>query len=341
MSQDKEKFTSIGGQAVLEGVMMRSPNYIAIAVRKPDKKIAVKYEPYRSIAKSYPILAKPFLRGVVMLLESMIQGMKALSYSAKTSGQEEDAEEISSFAIVSSMAFAFVMGMGLFVALPHVITAFLTSDKYLSISTNSPLFHLLDGAFKMAIFLVYIWGISRLNEIKRVFQYHGAEHKSIYTFESGKPLDVVSAKTFTTLHPRCGTSFLLFLILISIAMFSILLPLFGLTNFSENAILNHSGMILAKIILMFPVAGIAYEFIKVCACRMDSGIFKALIWPGLMLQKLTTLEPEDDQLEVALVSLRQVLFLEKTGTQTAGEIEVSTLQDVGSVTAQVTDFLEA
>ncbi len=336
-----EKFTSIGGQAVLEGVMMKSPNFVAVAVRKPDHKIIVKFDPYKPWSKSFPILSKPFLRGIVTLVESMIHGMKALSYSAKMSGQEENQEEISSFAIASSMAFAFVMGMGLFVALPHAITAILTSDRYLAISTNSPIFHLLDGVFKMAIFLTYIWGISRLKEIKRVFQYHGAEHKSIYAFEAGKGLDVESAAKFTTLHPRCGTSFLLFLILISIAMFSILLPLLGLTHFSESAVLNHLGMIVAKIILMFPVAGIAYEFIKVCAFRMDSALFKALIWPGLMLQKLTTIEPDAEQLEVALVSLKQVLFLEKTGATMGGEIEITSLESMGAVKAQVNDFLEA
>lgn len=337
----KEKFTSIGGQAVLEGVMMKSPHYVAIAVRKPDGKVAVRFEPYQTWSKSYPILAKPFLRGVVTLIESMIHGMKALSYSAKVSGQEEGEEEISSFAIASSMVFAFVMGMGLFVALPHAITVLLTADRFLAISVNSPIFHLLDGIFKMAIFLAYVWGISRLKEIRRVFQYHGAEHKSIYAFESGKDLTVAQAAQFTTLHPRCGTSFLLFLILISIAMFSILLPVLGLTNFSENPILNHTGMILAKIVLMFPVAGIAYEFIKVCAFRMDSVFFKTLIWPGLMLQKLTTIEPEGDQLEVALISLKQVLFLEKSGSKTAGEIEVAGLGDIGNVIAPVSEFLEA
>jgi len=337
----KEKFTSIGGQAVLEGVMMRSPNFIAVAVRKPDQKIAVKFYPYKPWSKTYPILAKPFLRGILMLVESMIQGMKALSYSAQASGQEEGQEELSKVAIIGSMAFAFVMGMLLFVALPHGLTALLTSDRFLAISADSPLFHLLDGIFKMFIFIGYIWLISRMNEIKRVFQYHGAEHKSIYAFEAGKPLEIGDAQKFTTLHPRCGTSFLLFLILISIVMFSVMLPLLGLTHFSDVAILNHLGMIVAKIILMFPVAGIAYEFIKVCAFRMDSKIFRALIWPGLMLQKLTTIEPANDQMEVALVSLRQVLFLEKTNATASGEIIVSGLSDVGGVSAAVTEFLEA
>jgi uncharacterized protein YqhQ len=350
-------FTSIGGQAVLEGVMMRSPHYVAVAVRRPDtNRIVLKYDPFSSIVKRYPFLGKPVLRGVATLVESMVQGMGALSFSAEV-GSEADAAmnatgatagetkptsdgKISKFEIVSSMAFAFVMGMLLFVALPHAITAILTDEKYLAISAKSPLFHVIDGAFKMAILLGYIWAISRMKEIKRVFQYHGAEHKSIYAFEAGEELTVENARRHSTLHPRCGTSFLLFLVLISIAMFSILLPILGLTNFSDVAWKNHLGMIAAKMILMFPVAGIAYEFIRMCACRMENPLFRLAIYPGMILQKLTTREPDDTQLEVALASLRQVLRLEKSvETRTAG-YEVAALSELNYHPAGVAEFPE-
>ncbi len=340
-----KKFTSIGGQAVLEGVMMRSPNFIAVAVRRGDsKKIVIKHDPYSTVLRQYPILAKPILRGVATLVESMIQGMGALSFSAEIGSEGDEAKDagkkLSKVEIASSMVFAFGMGMLLFVALPHAITAGITSDRYLGISNNSPLFHLLDGAFKMAILLAYVWMISQMNEIKRVFQYHGAEHKSIYAFEAGEELTVANACKHSTLHPRCGTSFLLFLVLISIVMFSILLPSLGLTHFSETAWKNHLGMIVAKMILMFPVAGVAYEFIKACACRMDNAFFRAIISPGLLLQKLTTREPDDEQLEVALASLRQVLRLEKKMDSKLSGFEVAALAEIQYIPAAVAEFPE-
>lgn len=342
------RFTSIGGQAVLEGVMMRSPNFIAVAIRRnTSKMIVIKHDPYSTVLRRYPILSKPILRGVATLVESMIQGMGALSFSAEIGSEEiepkpneKGPDKLSKVEILSSMVFAFTMGMLLFVALPHVITAVITSDRFLGISNSSPLFHLLDGAFKMAILMGYIWAISKMAEIRRVFQYHGAEHKSIYTFEAGEELTVSNARKYSTLHPRCGTSFLLFLVLISIVVFSIILPSFGLTHFSETPWKNHLGMIIAKMVLMFPVAGVAYEFIKLCASHMDKPFFRALISPGLLLQKLTTLEPDDQQLEVALASLRQVLRLEKQIVSKESGFEVATLTELSYIPSVVAEFPE-
>ncbi|MBC7386771.1 MAG: DUF1385 domain-containing protein [Cryobacterium sp.] len=340
-----KQFTSIGGQAVLEGVMMRSPNFITVAVRRPDSgKIVIKHDPYSTVLRKYPLLAKPFIRGVATLVESMVQGMGALSFSAEIGTESvastEPVEKISRTQIVGSMIFAFAMGMLLFVALPHALTALLTSDRYLGISAKSPLFHLIDGTFKMIILMGYIYAISRMAEIRRVFQYHGAEHKSIYAFEAGDELTVENARKHSTLHPRCGTSFLLFLVLISIAVFSILLPVLGLTNFSDTAWKNHLGMIAAKMLLMFPVAGIAYEFIKLCACRMDNALFRLAILPGMLLQKLTTLEPDDAQLEVALASLRQCLRLEKKVETKESGFEVTDLDELFYLGAVVGEFPE-
>ena len=334
-----QQFTSIGGQAVIEGVMMRSPHFVAVAVRRPNQKIVIRNSPYASILQKLPILKKPMLRGVVTLVESLVQGIEALSFAAGVASEGESegkpgesSEELSSFAIATSIAFAFVMGMGLFVALPHFLTALMVPAK-------SPLFHFLDGVLKMSILLSYVYLIALMKDIHRVVQYHGAEHKSIYAFEAGEELTVENARRHTTLHPRCGTSFLLFLVLISIAVFSIVFPIFGLSELSSTPWINHGLMILVKISLMLPVAGLSYEFIKMCACRMDHPIFRAMIWPGMVLQNLTTREPTDDQLEVALASLKQVLSLEK-GQKFEEQVEIAHLSEMGRVQANVTEFPE-
>jgi uncharacterized protein YqhQ len=347
MSKPSGQFTSIGGQAVIEGVMMRSPRFIAIAVRRANQRIVIRNLSYSGISQKLPFFKKPILRGVVTLLESMIQGVDALSYSAQIAAEsEKTGEELSNWAIAGSILTAFVMGMGLFVALPHFLTVVATSSRGLNITAQSPLFHVLDGILKIFILLAYVYLISLMKDIHRVFQYHGAEHKSIYTFEAGEDLTVENAKKYTTLHPRCGTSFLLFLVLISIGTFSIVFPLFQLTQLSSVPFLNHLAMIAVKMVLMFPVAGFAYEFIKACAFRMDNPIFRGLIWPGMILQKLTTREPTDDQLEVALASLRQVLRLEKEHEKVSafqdnkGEVEIGQLSELGLVSAQVAEFPE-
>jgi uncharacterized protein YqhQ len=321
------QFTSIGGQAVIEGVMMRSPRFIAVAVRRPNGRILVRHYPYESVSARYPVLKKPVLRGVALLLESMLQGVDALSFSANVAAEEEahgelkgklgqeikaelkaldpnpaahangqaknheESSELSQWAMIGSIVTALALGMGLFVVLPHFLTALITGRSGSGITIQSPLFHLLDGALKMAILLTYVYAISLMKDIHRVFQYHGAEHKSIYAFEAGEELTVENARRHTTLHPRCGTSFLLFLVLISIGVFSIVFPLTHLTELSVNPVINHGAMILVKLALMMPVAGLAYEFIKMCACRMDNAFFRAIIWPGLVLQNLTTREP--------------------------------------------------
>jgi uncharacterized protein YqhQ len=347
VSSKSGQFTSIGGQAVIEGVMMRSPHFIAVAVRKPDNKIVIKNLPYEGIASRIPLLKKPIFRGVTGLIESMVQGVDALGYSANIASIDEtvsataEKEELSSWAIFFSMTTALVLGMGFFVVLPHFLTAVITSRPSIGITAQSPLFHLIDGALKMILLLSYVYLIAMMKDIHRVFQYHGAEHKSIYAFEAGEELTVENARRHTTLHPRCGTSFLLFLVVISILVFSIVFPLFHLTELSAKPLVNHALMILVKMVLMLPVAGLAYKFIKMCACRMDSPFFRIMIWPGMILQKLTTREPDDEQLEVALASLRLVLRLEKTqGKTSTSELEISNLSEIGLVAATVAEFPE-
>ncbi len=350
MMKPSGQFTSIGGQAVIEGVMMRSPHFIAVAVRKADQKILIRNQPYSSWSQRVSFLKKPIFRGVLTLLESMIQGVDALSYSANIAAESEqtgnspDAErsQLSSLAIAGSIGIAFVFGMGLFVALPHLLTVWVSSSDRLQLTAQSPLFHLMDGGLKTLILLAYVYLIAKMKDIHRVFQYHGAEHKSIYTFEAGEDLTVENARKYTTLHPRCGTSFLLFLVLISVVVFSVVFPLLHLTALTSSSVLNHILMILIKMVLMLPVAGLAYEFIKACAFRMDNAFFRFLIWPGMILQKLTTREPTDDQLEVALASLRQVLCFEKSEIKPTEqkEVEIRHLSELVWVPAQVSEFPE-
>ena len=290
-----------------------------------------------------------------MLLESMVQGVDALSYSANVAADTEEnpsgpPAELSTLAVASSIGMALVLGLGLFVALPHFLTAVFTARS--GLIAQSPWFHLMDGALKMIILLSYVYIIAMMKDVHRVFQYHGAEHKSIYAFEAGEELSVANARRHTTLHPRCGTSFLLFLVLISILVFSFVFPVFHLTNLSPRPLVNHALMILIKTALMLPVSGLAYEFIKMCACRMDNPVFRAMVWPGMILQKLTTREPDDEQLEIALASLRQVLILEKSGKPAAtstpkfaaraasNEREIAALSELAPVAANVLEFPE-
>ncbi len=352
----KKTYTSIGGQAVMEGVMMRSPHFIALALRKPNQKIWIRSYRHVSWGERWPVFKRPIIRGVAGLLDSLIQGMKALGVSAEILSESIDTDQsivantpesnkLSSSAIAVSMAVALLMGIGLFVALPHVLALFLTKAVGLGSSLDSISFHAVDGVIKMFILLSYIYLIGKIPDIKRVFQYHGAEHKSIYTFEKGKALTVDEARPFTTLHPRCGTSFLLFLVAISVLVFSIVIPILALDKLTQYTVVNHLIVIVIKTFLMMPVAGIAYEFIRACAIRMDSWLTKILIWPGLTLQNLTTKEPDDGQLEVALASLRRVLDLEKQleakTESNFDDFEIVSLEEIPHATANVAEFAEA
>ena len=267
---------SIGGQAVIEGVMMRGPKDVAVAVRKADGTIDVDVKPVNSISDRYPILKKPLLRGVVALVESLVMGMKALSYSA----------QVMALTMVVSVALA----VGLFIAIPT------WSMRYLQQWTQSSLtLNLAEGFLRMGIFLVYIAAISSMEDIQRVFKYHGAEHKTIFTYEAGMPLTVENVRTFPRLHPRCGTNFLMIVMLISIFIFAFL----GWPNLVER--------ILSRIVLMPVVAGISYELIRFAGKNNDKPWVHRMILPGLLLQKLTTREPDDEMIEVAIASVKAVL----------------------------------
>lgn len=361
-----KQYTSIGGQAVIEGVMMRSPNAFVVAVRKPDGSIRLRRDQWYGLSKKLDFLKKPFLRGVLMLIETMANGLVSLNYSANIAMAEEEREkalkkgktleqfeasqkkkEKVDIATFLTMAVSFSFGIGLFVFLPHMVAFGIGDLLGQNWTLDSFAFHAVDGIVKALIFVAYIWGISFMEDVYRVFQYHGAEHKSIATFEAGMDLTVENAKKFTTLHPRCGTSFIFFLILISIILFS---AVFTMIPVGENLppLLRHVVAVLFKVALMLPVAGISYELIKTAGKCSDKWWARAMSAPGMLLQKLTTKEPDEKQLEVALSSIKAVLFLEdkynlKEATAkilNLEEIDIQTIHDIESTNSTLKEFLE-
>ena len=282
------KKPNVGGQAVIEGVMMRGKTHVAVAVRQPDGEISVDVRPVNSISDRYPILKKPFLRGVVSLVESLVMGMKALAYSAQVSGDED--EKLDSKEMALTIAVSAGLAILLFIVIPTWSMRFLTG-----ITQDHMALNLAEGVLRMAIFLAYIAAISSMNDIQRVFQYHGAEHKTIYTYEAGLPLKVENVRPFSTLHPRCGTNFLMIVMLISMFIFTFL----GWPSLLER--------IASRIILMLVIAGVSYELIRYAGAHTDNPLVRIAITPGLLLQKLTTRQPDDSQIEVAIASLKAVV----------------------------------
>lgn len=362
-----KQYTSIGGQAVIEGVMMRSPNAFVVAVRKSDGSIRLRRDQWYGLSKKFNILKKPFLRGVLLLIETMANGLVSLNYSANIAMADEERKaalkkglsleefenkrkkkEKVSITTFLTMAVSFSFGIGLFVFAPHMITFAISDFFNLNWTLDSFGFHAVDGVIKAIIFISYIWGISFMKDVYRVFQYHGAEHKSIATFEAGEDLNVENARKFSTLHPRCGTSFVFFLILISIVLFSAVFTIIPIGT-SLPPLLRHVVAVLFKVCLMLPVAGISYEVIKLSGKCSDKWWAKVLAAPGMLLQKLTTKEPDDEQLEVALSSIKAVLFLEeKYNLKDAhekllalDEVDIQSLQEIEQTNSSLKEFLES
>lgn len=289
---------TIGGQAVLEGVMMRSPSAVATAVRRADGEIVVTHRPFRAITSRYPILNMPIVRGGINLVETLYLGMQSLNYSAEQAMSEEERKQASKKTPVwarittgATLVLAFGLGLGLFFYLPLVLTE-RTGVR------GGIAFNVVDGIFRLVFFLAYIWGISLWKEMRRVFQYHGAEHKSIFVFEAGLPLEPEYSKRFTTLHPRCGTSFLLLVMLTSIVVFAF----FGRPETLGERLLRLTCVPL--------IGGIAYELIKLSAKKSCERWMRPIVLPGLWLQKITTKEPTLEQVEVAMTAIRSCLAYE-------------------------------
>lgn len=302
---------AVGGQAVLEGVMMRSPHALAIAVRRPDGTICLKEEPYESLAERFPLLKRPLLRGPLILLEAMVSGVRALTFSAQAALQEDDTDEppLGWGTISLTLGGAFVLAFLFFGFLPHWLSGL--SGRLLGrhLSPANLSFHLIDGLIKACFILLYIWGISFFPDIRRVFQYHGAEHKTICTFEADQPLEVEYARSHPTAHARCGTSFILVVLLVSILFFALFFPWFP--SLTRSGLANNLLQVLVKVALMFPIAAASYEIIRWGGRHRDHFLARLLLWPGLATQRLTALEPDDAQLEVALEALQSVVVRER------------------------------
>lgn len=307
-----KKCVSIGGQALIEGIMMKGPEKTVMAVRGKDKNIILEELNQISVTKKYKILGLPIIRGVINFVESMIFGYKALMRSADLSGftdlEEENSkmsEKQQSALMNALMVIASVLGVGLalvlFMFLPAFIFNLINSAAGESISALRALF---EGLLKIIIFLVYIVLVSRTPDIKRVFMYHGAEHKTIFCYENNLDLTVENVKTQSRFHPRCGTSFMVVMLLVGILITFVVQTLFP----SVTKIIWL--WVLIKILIMPIICGVGYEIIKFCG-RHDGVVVKILSAPGLWMQRITTVEPSDDMIEIAIAAFKEVLPKEK------------------------------
>jgi uncharacterized protein YqhQ len=300
---------TIGGQAVLEGVMMRSPGHWALAVRKPDGEIADVNRTIRSPMARHRIFRLPVIRGVVALGESLAIGFRALAISANYAAQDPDKKdgEVSTELSRGSLIFAFAVAIGFAVMLFKVTPALITN--WLPIDTTGG-FVVVEGVIRVTIFIAYLGLISLLPDLRRVFQYHAAEHKAINAYEAGEPLEPTRVQRFSLIHPRCGTAFLLWVMVIAIFVFAF---------FGQPA---WYWLIASRILLLPVIAGIAYELIRFAGKHTQNRVLMTLLAPGLWLQRLTTREPTLDQLEVSIRALREVLRLEKRLSPEERKVEV-------------------
>ena len=300
-SDTATKKFQVGGQAVIEGVMMRSPKSFTVAVRKSDGQIVIKKQPYIALTERFRFLKIPIIRGAVVLIESLYLGIKALSFSAEEAMDEENPETKTfgskqekkggvfvTLWLILSLLMGFALALFIFFYLPLVLVE-LTGVK------GGFLFNLIDGLIRITFFLIYIWAISLWKSMRRVFQYHGAEHKSIFTFEAGEELTPKNTEKYSTRHPGCGTSFLLIVMVISILIFMFLGRPHGI-----------SGR-LTRLLFVPLIGGISYELTRLSRKKRNSKIVKILIAPGLWLQRITTKEPDEKQLEVAIAALKSAL----------------------------------
>jgi uncharacterized protein YqhQ len=304
----------VGGQALIEGVMMRSPGAFGVAVRRPDGSIAFQRGKVFSLAKRYPVLKLPILRGIAVLFQSLAIGIRALNFSAeqamppdekapvedkaaKPEGAEPAADSAakSNWAVAGSMVIGLAVGAVVFLLLPLWLTQ-LSEKHVFGGHLNNLAFNLVDGALRALFFLGYIFLISRMKDIHRVFQYHGAEHKVVFAWEKQVPLTVENARVQSRLHPRCGTSFLLFVLLVSILVFAFIPK-------TAPFLVKFAG----RLLLVPAITGLSYEVLRFTAKHRAAPLFAVLVAPGLALQRITTQEPTDDMLEVAIAALEEAL----------------------------------
>jgi uncharacterized protein YqhQ len=278
-----------GGQAIIEGVMMRHGNRIAAAVRRPDGEIVIQERDYIPLTKRYKMLGLMFVRGFVTLVEMMIVGMKCLLFSAEVALTEEE-EKPQPWQLALSVMFSLAMVLFFFIVVPAF--CFTMLKAYVS---SIFLLNIIEGCIRLGLFLCFLASTLLMEDMRRVFMYHGAEHKTVFAWEDGRELTVENIQTYSTRHPRCGTSFILVVMIVSILVFSLL----GRPDFIHRVIY--------KLLLMPVISGISYEVIRYTGRHQDWGWVHLLSWPGLLLQKITTREPTDDQIEVAVAAMKRVV----------------------------------
>ena len=296
------KYSGIGGQAVIEGIMMQNGENYAVAVRKPDGEIEVKKDTYRSVTKKYPFLGIPFIRGVFKFADSMIVGMRALTWSCSFFEDDEDAKEsrfeqwldkvfgekLESILMTVVMIFSFIMAIGIFMLLPMFI-----SNICKKVIPSHTVMAILEGFIRIAIFIIYIKMVSRMEDIKRTFMYHGSEHKCINCIEHGMELNVENVRRSSKEHKRCGTSFLMFVVILSVVLFLFI------------RVDSHVLRLVLRLALVPVIAGVSYELLRV-AGRSDNPVINLISKPGLWMQGLTTKEPDDEMIEVGIASVEAV-----------------------------------
>lgn len=299
--ENNEKIV-MGGQAVIEGVMMRSQEHYVIVVRRKDGTMVTNVQQFISITKSSKFFAQKFIRGIVVLVEMLVLGIKALSFSADVYAEPDDKQHTDEtltkkgmgWDMIISLFISFAFGILLFVFVPLWATS--AAKVWWHGLNNSIMFNIVDGVIRLAIFLLYIVLISFLKDIRRVFEYHGAEHKAVFAYESGQPVTVENARQYSTLHPRCGTTFMFIVIALAIVCVSL---------FPAETFL---GKIVVRLAVLPLVASISYELMRWLSVHRNAQWARMLLWPGLMLQRLTTREPDDTQLEVAVCALNEALI---------------------------------
>ena len=301
----ESKKINVGGQALIEGVMIRGPYKYVAAVRKKSKIVS---KEGKIPSRKYAFMKWPFIRGFVNLVDMLVIGIRSLMWSAEQAAPKEEkiGKNELAFTILISIGFAIIF----FIALPYFLTNLIgfTEEK------KPILFNIIDGIIRILIFLIYIAAISFMKDVRMLFQYHGAEHKAIHCYEKNKKLSIANVKKFTTLHPRCGTSFLLIVFIVSIFVFSLLpsIILLYYQNFSSLTVWLRKGILFPVRILLIPfIAGISYEILKISDKKQNNFLFKLISMPGLWLQKITTKEPNKKQIEVAVCSIKKLLSIEK------------------------------
>ena len=306
--------THIGGQALLEGIMMRGKYNWAVAVREPSGTIYTEEHDLVSAKDRHSWLKWPIIRGMWGFYETMVLAIKAFGISAEHSGESEE-EQLTSKEVGFSMIVGVLLAVGLFIVLPAVVT-----NLFVDSTENPFTWNVLDGVLRLAAFFVYIFAVSRLKEIHRVFAYHGAEHKTIHAFERGLPLETDVIQRYTTLHVRCGTSFLLMVMVVAIAVFSLVPGKAILAAWGVEAriwiLLFNIGV---RILLLPLIAGIAYEItVKWAGSRPENPLVKVLLWPGLQMQRMTTAEPDDSMIEIAVAAMSLVVAREEAEAAARG-----------------------